>query len=180
MSKFEINKIAGAVLFAVLVTATVRIIGNTLVAPHGTEHATVEVAAKPDTAPAKESKAPTGPMLEPVAPLLAAADTAAGRKVARKCTACHTLEEGGANRLGPNLWGVVGRDKAGVPGFAYSSAMKEAEGAWDYAALNAFLANPRAYLRGTKMVFAGLKKTKDRADIIAFLRSLSATPAPLP
>jgi cytochrome c len=112
--------------------------------------------------------------------LLAQADLDAGAKDARKCAACHSFEEGGPAKIGPPLWDVVGRDIAAVEDFAYSDALGEKEGAWDYEALDAFLAQPREWAPGTKMAFAGLKKPEERADVILYLRSLSNEPAPLP
>jgi cytochrome c len=115
-----------------------------------------------------------------VAALLAQADVEAGASAARKCAACHSFEEGGAAKIGPPLWDVVGRDIAAVEDFAYSDALGEKEGAWDYQTLDAFLAKPREWAPGTKMAFAGLKKPDERADVILYLRSLSNEPAPLP
>ena len=112
--------------------------------------------------------------------LLAQADLDAGAKDARKCGACHSFDEGGPAKIGPPLWDVVGRDIAAADGFAYSEALAQKEGAWDYQALDAFLAQPREWAPGTKMAFAGLRKPEERADIILYLRSLSSDPAPLP
>jgi cytochrome c len=112
--------------------------------------------------------------------LLAAADPAAGEKAARKCAVCHSFEEGGAAKLGPTLWGVVGRDIAAVDGFAYSDALAAKEGAWDYEKLGAFLASPKEWAPGTKMAFAGIRKDAELADVIAYLRSLAENPEPLP
>jgi cytochrome c len=129
--------------------------------------------------PAPEGAAPAG-AAGGVFALLAHADPAAGAKDARKCAVCHNFEEGGSAKLGPPLWGVIGRDIASVEGFAYSEALTGKEGAWDYERLDAFLAQPRNWAKGTKMAFAGLKKPEERADVILYLRSLSHDPAPLP
>jgi cytochrome c2 len=134
------------------------------------EQAALEEAAPDDAAPAAD---------EGVGVLLAQADVDAGAKSARKCAACHSFEEGGANKIGPPLWDVIGRDIAGLD-FAYSDALSEKEGAWDYQALDAFLAEPREWAPGTKMAFAGLRQPEERADVILYLRSLSNEPAPLP
>jgi cytochrome c len=111
---------------------------------------------------------------------LAHADADAGAKDARKCAACHSFEQGGPAKIGPPLWGVVGRDIASVDGFSYSDAMQEKEGAWDYQKLDSFLTKPREWAPGTKMAFAGIAKPEERADVILYLRSLSDNPAPLP
>ena len=115
-----------------------------------------------------------------LAMLLAAADPAAGEKDVRKCAVCHNFEQGGAAKLGPPLWGVLGRQIASVDGFRYSDALASKEGAWDYDKLDAFLTDPRKWAPGTKMAFAGVKKPAERADIIAYLRSLADNPEPLP
>ena len=117
--------------------------------------------------------------LPSILPALASADVAAGEKVLKKCTACHTFDDGGANKVGPNLYNIVNADKAAVAGFKYSNALKDFGGVWDYDALNAFFYKPKDYVKGTKMGFAGLKKESDRANIIAYLRSLSPSPAPI-
>jgi cytochrome c len=115
-----------------------------------------------------------------LATLLAAADPGAGEKDIRKCAVCHSFEQGGAAKLGPPLWGILGREIASVDGFNYSDALASKDGAWDYDKLDAFLTNPKNWAPGTKMAFAGVKKPAERADIIAYLRSLSDNPEPLP
>jgi cytochrome c2 len=134
------------------------------------EQAALEQAAPEQAAPAAAAG---------VGGLLAQADADEGAKAARKCAACHTFDEGGANRIGPPLWDVVGRDIAALD-FAYSDALSEKDGAWDYQTLDAFLAEPKEWAPGTKMAFAGIRKPEERADVILYLRSLSNEPAPLP
>jgi len=107
--------------------------------------------------------------------ILAQGDPAAGEKTFRKCKACHTVDEGGANRVGPNLYGIVGAPVAAVDGFRYSDALIEYGGDWTPDRLAAFLANPRKAVPGTKMSFAGLRKEQDQADVIAYLDSLRDT-----
>lgn len=108
---------------------------------------------------------------------IAEADAAEGEKLFRQCRACHTIEEGEPNRIGPNLYGVVGRPVASVEGFRYSNAMKNHGGEWTIARLDEFLQNPRAAIRGTNMAFAGLRKDEDRADLIAYLKTFGETDA---
>ena len=115
-----------------------------------------------------------------LATLLAAADVEKGRQTARVCTSCHTIDQSGQDRTGPGLWGVVGRDVASHGSFAYSSAIAAQPGSWTYERLDRYLANPAKAVPGTKMAFAGLRRAEDRANVIAFLGSLSATPVPFP
>lgn len=109
--------------------------------------------------------------------LLAAADPAAGEKVFAKCSTCHSVNQGGANGIGPNLWAVMGSPIGShVPGFAYSAALKEKGGAWDYANMDAWLKSPKAFAAGTKMSFAGLSKPEDRANVIAYMKANGGGP----
>tara|TARA_R110002126_G_scaffold9868_3_gene44337 strand:+ start:3379 stop:4422 length:1044 start_codon:yes stop_codon:yes gene_type:complete len=177
MSSFELNKIVGAVLMAVLVMVVIGKIGDNLVTTgggHGGGHGgDAEMHA---AAPVVKVKPP----LEPIVGMLASADAAAGEKVFAKCKACHDAKKDGKNKIGPNLWNVVGAKRGAADGFSYSSALQEKPGAWTYESLNEFLAKPKDYISGTKMSFAGLKKVKDRANVVAFLRAAADSPAPLP
>ena len=117
---------------------------------------------------------------EPIEPLLAKADVQRGQIVAKKCLQCHTFEKGGANKIGPNLYGIIGQKIAAAAGYAYSKAFTEVKGTWDFKHLNELLYKPSSFARGTKMSFAGLQKAQDRADVIVYLNSLSDSPQPLP
>ena len=136
------------------------------------------VAGGSDAAANSDSSAPTEDAAAaetetPGAEILAQGDPAAGEKVFRKCKACHTVEEDGPSRVGPNLYGIVGASVAAVDGFRYSGALTDHGGDWTPDRLAAFLANPRKAVPGTKMSFAGLRKPEDQADVIAYLASLS-------
>lgn len=111
--------------------------------------------------------------------LLASADADRGARVFNKCKACHNIEAGGANKVGPNLWNIVGHDKAAMAGFSYSSALSGMEGDWTFDTLNAFLEAPKEYAPGNKMTFGGLTKPTDRANVIAYLNQQSDSPLPI-
>ncbi|HEY0445629.1 MAG TPA: cytochrome c family protein [Allosphingosinicella sp.] len=118
---------------------------------------------------------------QPIAAYLAAADAAKGEQVFKKCAACHTVNQGGANGLGPNLWGTMGKPLAHVPGFAYSDALKTKGGTWTWEAMSDWLKSPKNFAPGTKMTFAGLSKPEDRANLMVWLNSQgSSMPLPPP
>ena len=171
------NKVAGAILGSGLIAMTCGFIAELLVHPHMLkENAFVVPVPEAATKGPVEQKP-----LEPIAPLLANADIAAGQKAATKCLACHSFDKGGPNKVGPNLWDVVGGPHAHAPSFSYSPAMGALKDqAWDYEALNKYLFNPKAAVPGNKMAFAGISSEKERANVIAFLRSRSDAPKPLP
>ena len=136
-----------------------------------------------EEAPVEHAEAQDGVAEEaddPILAVIAAASVEDGRSVARKCKACHTFEEGGANRVGPNLWAMVDRDIATVEGFNYSDALEAQEGTWTYQRLWTYLENPRADIPGGRMGFRGLRDENDRGSVIAWMRSLSHDPSPLP
>jgi cytochrome c len=166
-------RIPGAILLAMLLVFVIGKIGNNLVDPgrHAVRHVAEGPAARAPAAPAP---------VEPVSPLLAQASVENGQNVAKKCAACHKFEKDGKAGVGPPLWNVVNADRASKEGFAYSNAMKASEGNWTYESLNAYLANPKQFIPGNKMAFAGVPKVEERADVIAYLRSRSDQPAPLP
>lgn len=180
MNGFEWNKIFAAILSAALITMLAGFAAHHLVHPETLEKNVyvvpgVELAAENPGAAA----APSGP--GPITGLLAKADPAAGQKIARACQACHSFERGGANKVGPNLYGIVGNIHDHKDDFTYSAGMTALKGQkWDYDALNVFLYSPRDAVKGTKMTFAGVKNDQDRANLIAWLRTLSDKPEPLP
>lgn len=181
-SSLESNKIAAAVLTAGVIAMLSGFVAELLYHPHVELAENAYVIAVPEGGGAGAAPAAEEPPLEPIAPLLAAADPAAGEQlVGKQCATCHTFDEGGANKVGPNLYGVVERPIASHEGFSYSSGLSKHSGeTWTYENLNAFLHTPRDFAPGTKMTFRGFSKTEEVANVVAYLRSLSGSPAPLP
>ncbi|WP_373086836.1 cytochrome c family protein [Sneathiella sp.] len=178
MNTFEFNKIAGAVLAGALLLMVINEIGTMAVEPEYPETPAYAIdigsVATTDVATAEKDAGP------PLGVLLATADPAKGEKIFKKCATCHNAEEGAANKIGPHLYDVLNRPKGSISDFSYSSAMMEKGGDWTYHDLNEFLTKPGDFIKGTKMSFVGLKKPEDRADIIAYLRSLGKSDVPLP
>jgi cytochrome c len=180
MDSFELNKLAGAVLGSLLFVMLTAFVSDVIVyspAPKTPGYALPE--PQPVAAAAPVAAAPA----EPIGVRLASADVGRGEAAFKKCAACHTNDRGGASRVGPAMWNLLDRPKAAVAGFAYSDVLKSqaaAGGKWDFASLDGFIANPRGYAPGTKMAFAGIASPKERADLLAYLRSLADAPVPLP
>jgi cytochrome c len=185
MDSFEFNKIAGALLGTLMVVVAINLTAGLIFSPDKPEKPGYEVAepAAAGAAAAPVAAAdPPGPA-EPIGVIMASADAARGQGAAKACASCHTFDKGGANRVGPNLFGIVGDKKARVDGFKYSGAMAErgTKGEkWGFEELYAFLENPKGYIAGTTMSYAGMRRSGDRADLIAYLRSLADSPVPLP
>jgi cytochrome c len=177
MDSFELNKILGAVLGTCLILLSLNIAAGAIFSPPKLAKPGYEIVV-PEHPGAEAAPAPA--TQEPIETLLANASLERGATAAKKCAACHTFEKGGPNRVGPNLWGIVNRPKASQPGFNYSAAMKGQTGNWTIDQLNVYLQNPRGMVPGTNMTFAGLPRGSERADTIAYLNSLSDSPAPLP
>ena len=167
---YRINKILGLVLGSALFLQAVHIIDGSF----NTRE------AKPGSKVAAKEEQPQAGAAGPIDTLLASASAERGAQVAKQCQACHNFEEGQGPKVGPDLYNVVGRKIASVSGFNYSSALKSKNGNWDFAALSAWLTKPTAYAPGTAMTFAGLSNDKQRADVIAYLDTLSKNPVPLP
>lgn len=169
------TKIVAALFIAGGTAMFSGILANQFVSPQNLSSDAVPIAgAAMAAAPAKKK----GP--EPILPLLASADIARGEKVAKACAACHTFDKGGKAKVGPNLWNIVNRPIGSVEGFSYSAGMASKGGEWTEAVLGEYLWKPKAYVKGTKMSYAGIKKVDDRAAVVAWLRTLADTPAPLP
>jgi cytochrome c len=171
------NTVAGCVLASALFAMVVGKVSNAVVHPHKLDKPAIAVV---DEAPTAVAAAPAAE-LAPIGPQLAGANVEAGKALFMKqCFTCHTTDKGGANKVGPNLWDIVGRKKASHAGFSYSSAMQAKGGDWTYDDINHMIQKPTAFVKGTKMAFVGLAKEKERADVIAYLRTMADTPKPLP
>lgn len=179
MDSFELNKIAAAVLLLLLIVIGIGKISDGVFkeAPLEANAYPIEVEVAAVSGPATAEVVEEGPSL---AELLSVASVDKGQSVFKKCKACHTLDNGGKNGTGPNLWNGVGRAKGQVAGFKYSNALLEKGGDWTYENLDAFLKKPKDYVPGTKMAFAGLKKATDRAAVIAYMRTYADAPLDLP
>ena len=192
----ELYKVYGALLFTLLLVTVLRLLEDAVLAPESlkenvyvAESDASDAEMSEDAGEAPDTAAPdtadgggttAKPPGDPVAALLATADAGAGKKLTKKCAACHSFGQGGKNKIGPALWNTVGAKKGGREGFSYSKGLAEKGGTWTYGDLDAFLTAPKAFVPGTKMLFAGLKKPQDRANLILYLRSLSDQPKPLP
>jgi len=180
MDSFELNKIVGALLFSLLLLMGIRILGDSVVHPEKLKEAAYKIAVPKEEAGATTAAAPKEQADPPIAQLLATADPKKGEAITKVCQTCHTFEKGQPNRIGPNLYGIVGEKPADVAGFSFSDGMKKKGGTWTYEALYEFLKAPQKVVPGTKMTFVGLPKPTDRANVIAYLRTLSDNPMPLP
>ena len=176
MSSIEFTKMSMAVLIAGIVAMVGGFIARGTVSPEPLEQNVYVVDLGEDAAPVEEvvEEVPS------IGELLQVADAGAGERLSRACAACHSFDNGGANRIGPNLWDIVNRPMASAAGFNYSSALGERGGTWSYEELDGFLAAPRDWVPGTSMSYSGMRSPEDRASLIAWMRSLSDSPEPLP
>jgi cytochrome c len=166
--------VLGSILFAMLLVAFSNLI---FVVQKPAVPGFALPTSGPASAPATE---PAAPPAEPLPALLAKADPKRGAQDARVCQTCHNFEKGAGPKIGPPLWGVVGRPIASIPGFSYSDSLKGVGGNWTFEALNTMVSNPKMEASGTKMSFPGEKDPQRRADILAFLQTLSDSPVPFP
>jgi len=177
MDSFEMNKVLGALLGTCLVLVAVHIASGAIFTPPTAAKPGYEIAVPKQ---AEGTGAPQAPAEVPIETMLPTASIQKGTADVRVCQACHTFQKGQPNNIGPNLYGVVGRPVASLPGFNYSAALKAKGGTWTFDALNTWLKDPRADVPGTLMTFAGFDDESERADVIDYLNSNSDKPLPMP
>lgn len=180
MDSFEFNKIAGGVLSALLVIFASKTMIDISRSGHGHAEKAGYTLPMPKEGASAVAAAPAAAAFDAgaVVAQISKASVDGGQAVFKKCAACHTAEKGGPNKVGPNLWGVVGRKAGSHEGFAYTDGMKS-QPAWGFDTLAKFIHNPKGVVPSTKMVFAGIQEAGDLADLLAYLRTLSDSPAPL-
>ncbi len=181
MDSFEINKIIASILLVALLIIGISKVSNILFKVDKPESPAYKVEL-PDNDAKNISEEDTAKVEDKVdiSALMALGDITHGEKVFKKCSACHSIEAGGSNKIGPALYNVVGRKIAAVEDYKYSKALVEYNKNWSFEELNGFLIKPQKWIKGTKMAYAGLRKEKDRASVILYLNKYSDNPLPLP
>tara|TARA_Y100001958_G_C21169713_1_gene501757 strand:- start:775 stop:1314 length:540 start_codon:yes stop_codon:yes gene_type:complete len=179
MDSFEVNKIIAAVLLVALLVIGLGKIADIVFFIEKPEKSGYKVEL-PDTDKTSQSEKASKIEKVDISALLALGTIDHGEKVFKKCTACHVVNKGGANKIGPVLYGVLGRQVAAIGDYKYSKAMSNYDKKWTFEEMNGYLKKPQSHIKGTKMAFAGLRKEKDRASVILYLNENSDNPLPLP
>ena len=181
MDSFEINKIIASILLVALLIIGISKISNIIFKVDKLDSSAYKVELSDDDAKqiSEENTMKADDKVD-ISALMALGDIAHGEKVFKKCSACHSIEAGGGNKIGPALYNVVGRKIAAVEDYKYSKALVEYKKNWSFEELNGFLIKPQKWIKGTKMAYAGLRKEKDRASVILYLNKYSDNPLPLP
>ena len=180
MDSFEINKIIAAVLLTALIIIGIGKFADMLFHVEKPKQSAYQIdGLEKAVASTEQEKTKTVEKVD-ITQLLAMGDLAHGEKVFKKCSACHMIASDGKNMIGPNLWNVIGRKAGSVSDYKYSKAMIAYAKQWTFEEMNSYLIKPQAYIKGTKMAFAGLRKEKDRASVILYMNSKSSSPKPLP
>ena len=181
MDSFEINKIIASILLVALLIIGIGKLSNIIFKVDKLDTSAYKVELPDDSAKqiSEENTMKADDKID-ISALMALGDIAHGEKVFKKCSACHSIEAGGGNKIGPALYNVVGRKIAAVEDYKYSKALVEYKKNWSFEELNGFLIKPQKWIKGTKMAYAGLRKEKDRASVILYLNKYSDNPLPLP
>ena len=181
MDSFEINKIIASILLVALLIIGISKISNIIFKVDKLDSSAYKVELPDDGAKqiSEENTMKSDDKVD-ISALMALGDIAHGEKVFKKCSACHSIEAGGGNKIGPALYNVVGRKIAALEDYKYSKALVEYKKNWSFEELNGFLIKPQKWIKGTKMAYAGLRKEKDRASVILYLNKYSDNPLPLP
>ncbi len=179
MDSFEVNKIIAAVLLIALIVIGIGKISDIAFKVDKPEKSAYKVDVEEENSVASSTTKIVAEKVD-IAELLALGDISHGEKVFKKCSACHVVEKGGANKIGPALYGVLGRKVAAIDDYKYSQALAEYSKEWTFEEMNGYLKKPQSYIKGTKMAFAGLRKEKDRASVILYLNQNSDNPLPIP
>ena len=181
MDSFEINKIIASVLLTALIVIGIGKLADVLFYNEKPKVSAYKVEGVGESLVKEQSTEETKVIeVVDIKALLAMGDMAHGEKVFKKCTACHMIAADGKNKIGPNLWGVIGRKAGSITDYKYSKAMVAYAKEWTFEEMNSYLIKPQAYIKGTKMAFAGLRKEKDRASVILYMNSKSASPKAIP
>ena len=180
MDSFEFNKIAAAVLVTALLFIGIKEIGNFIYHVDKPKKSAYKVEGVTENSVGTKKEVKIEEKLASIKPLLASASIDDGAKVFKKCAACHSIDKGGANKIGPVLYGVLGRQVAAISDYKYSKALASYDKNWTFEEMNGYLRKPQSYIKGTKMAFAGLRKEKDRASVILYLNQNSDNPLSLP
>ena len=178
MNSFEINKIIAAIILTIVIVLGVNKLADVIYYVKAPKDNTYKIVAEPEEISKDDTVKAGGD--NNISARLALGNIDHGKMIFKKCAACHSASKGGGNKIGPALWGIIGRDAASIQGYSYSKALIAMGGKWGFEEMNGFLIKPSAYVKGTKMAFAGLKKEKDRASVILYMNSKSDSPLQKP
>ena len=180
MDGFEINKIIAAIVLTVVIVIGINKLADVAYNVKAPQSTTYKVATVTETKETSQDNETTKTKNVDINALMALGNIDHGKKVFRQCSACHSVSKGGGNKIGPALWGVIGRKTGSISDYKYSKAMSGFGKNWDFEAINNFLIKPKDYVKGNKMAFAGISKEKDRASVILYLNEQGDSPIPLP
>ena len=172
------NKIIVSIVFALVLILGINKITDLIFYVEKPEKSAYQVATVTTSTSTSAETSSKSTESENIMALFASTNSADGAKVFKKCAACHSIAQGGSNKIGPALWGVLGRKAGSVPGYKYSKVMAAYEKAWSFDEMNGFLLKPKEWIKGTKMSFAGLKNAKDRAAVILYMNENTDSPLP--